>query len=1210
MKNLKLKFIAILLFCIVQTSFGVDNLNKDIISSEENAVSSSGAAISSQSLVIDTKNDTLTADGGIKFQYEGLKLQAFGFKRDKESNIVTAIGDVRIELGEGINTARIDSPKTLLSLDSKTLKYYDSISYIKVGSATGAIAPNDRIYFGGEVGEYSNEIFTLKNAWFTTDYNFLETNDYKDAGYHIDAKKIKIIPDNKAEFQDINLYIGESKVGWLPWYAVNIRQGSKVPLFPVWGDDADYGFHISSGVNYGDNNSKYFKGGIAPKFSDKLGFLVGRFENWYDLGDYGKGLVTADNLLVSKKNSSIDDRWDLAAKHEYSDDNGYLKLNFQSTTVNQISALEDYRDDLEDDGYYDPTNSKYIGDRDDGDSINFVTLDSEFKDLGDRNDITLSSKVKLLAGGEDAYEQLVDNQMDDASFGSELDHKLYTDLDLTKDNEDYTVSTYYDYLKDLDPGSTSDEDDDQSRRENFGFAFNLKETKINFAYDHQSGDKLRKLRSWERFPDLDDLTDIEYIPWSVSEYDTDDFDKIKLHLGEYNLGNTDIAYKIKFDSERSEKELNLDNDSFRELGNVNNANFNKRDQQYNREENIIYSKNSEDKVALELFYDEYRLELTFGHTKEESWDREGIYNYSSLVEDDAYNTYINESDFAQVELQDKRFNLGYLGDIELKYNLRYDDYTEGYDTYSKNNSGGDSSLRNQFDFDHKVTLLDNTDNFFRDIDLKLDNEFNYFGQIYSYDSQNRDGDSEYNGRVRLKNKDSINEFKDKITFDLGNTKTIFSAGYKQSNDGFDSDIKRGELFTNNIDFLIDDKKKLNLYYDLDKRYTRGELTSSGYTFNDEYNDLTNNKFGGSYYINEDYRFYYNHETIDYTLKENGIFDITNINYNKNANASADEDVIESTYGLEIKNDLDVYNFTYTHASDERTDDGTETFDIKNNVIGGSYLNGGDVEHLYSATYGIYEYGPSDTLKNYSVDQMSFKYEYRDKRFTDKELKSYAAAEYKKDSTEISAAEISRVKQILNERNDNQLNFNLNSIMSAEMSTPEYKKYFKLSLMTEVHKEAYRQNNDFFESMKTLEGDIYGSYKRIGLGYRYREEASFDSSYVRDVTKKENEFRLKAGIGKPSQGWNVKLTYKTDIDNDDEYGVYLGKEMGYYEWAIGYTKDYDSSEDTYEDRLAIQFTLLTFPSNPLMGIGYTDDNRSMSPKLWSGSGVEIEDPDTL
>ncbi|MEI6855943.1 hypothetical protein [Psychrilyobacter sp.] len=1215
MKNLNSKSLAILLFCVVQISFGAkeprfgNDLNKAAsagLFSTVNDISKvssdgDGAAISSESLVIDTKNDTLTAEGGVKFQYQGLKLQAFGFKRDKKSNIVTATGDVRIEMGDGSNQARIDSPKTLLSLDSSILKYYDSISYMEVGAVTGAETPNDRIYFGGEVGEYNKEAFTLKNAWFTTDFNILETGNYKKGGYYLESTKLKIIPDNKAEFQDIDLYISGHKVGWFPWYAVNIRQGSEVPLFPVWGDSTDYGFHISSGINYGDSDSKYFKGGIAPKFSDKLGLLVGRFENWYNLENYGQGLVTVDDLLVSKKDSSIDDRWDMAANHQYKNDKGYLKLGVQSTTVNQISSLEDYRDDLERSGFYDDKK------RNDGEAINFITLDSEFKNIGERNDITLHSKVKILAGGEDAYEQLVDDQMDDASFGSELDHKLYTDLGFTKDNEDYMVSTYYDYLKDLDPGSTSKVDDNQSRRENFGFAFNLKETKINFTYDHESGDKLRKLNSWERSPELESITtlqggSINYVPWSVYEYDKDNSDKIKLHLGEYSLGSSGATYKVKFDSLRSEKELNLDNDPFRETSSSNNTNFNTRDQQYNKEDNLIYSKHSEDKVATEFFYDQYRLELTFGQAKEEVWDREGIYNYSNLVENDAYNIYINESDFVQIELEGKRLNLGYLGEVGLKYNLRYDSYTSGYDSYFGDNSGGDSSLQHQIDFNHKVTLLDNTNNHFRDVDFKLNNEFNYFGQLYSYDDGGRSGDPTYNGQVRLKNKDSINEFKDKVTLDLGNTTTIYTAGYKQSNDGFDRDVKRDDLFTNNVDFLVDDEKKLNLYYDLDKKYTRGELTSNGYSFDDEYNDLTSNKFGGSYYINENYRFYYSHETIDYTLMESPKIPTTDPNYNYDA----DEKIIENIYGLEIKDDLDVYKFNYTHASDERTDNDLETLSVKNDIIGASYLNGGEVEHFYRATYGIYKYGPSQSLKDYSTDQISFRYEYRDKRFTDEDLKSYAAAEYNKEKLEITPAEISRVKQILNQRNDNQLDFNLNSIMIQQMSRPEYKKYLTLSLMAEVHREAYDQSNDLFGSLKKLEGDIYGSYQRFGLGYTYREEANFNSIYDRDLTKQEHEFRLRAGIGKPSQGWNIKLSYKTEVNADDEYGIYLGKEMGYYEWSVGYTKDYDRTTKSYDDRLAIQFTLLTFPGDPLFGIGYKDKNGSVSPNIWLGNGVEVDE----
>ena len=1226
MKNSNSKLIAIFLFCVVQLTYGenkpgfADKLKTTATTTASSAgkkinssSSTNGAALSSDEITIDTKNNSIKSKDGIKLQSNELKLQAQGFERDTESDLITTNGDVQVSMNEGPNEVRIDSKKMLLSPNNNSLKYYDSVSYMEVGNITGAEAPNTRIYFGGAVGESNDDAFSLKNAWFTTDFQIVDTKDYKKGGYYLLSNKLNIIPDNKAEFQNVELYIQDKRVGWFPWYAVNIRQGSEVPLFPEWGDDSDYGFHIESGINYGSGK---FKGGISPMYSDRQGLLIGRFEQWYDFDSVGKGLVTVDNLLVSKKESSLDDRWDINANHEYKNDKGFLKLGFKSTTVNEISALEDHRDDLERSGFYDPTNKNYGGkERNDGEAINFLTMDSKFKGLGDRGDLEVYSKVKLLAGGEDAYRQLVDDQMDDASFGSQLDNKLFADFGFKKDNSDYMISAYYDYMNDLDPGSTNADDDDQSRRENFGAAINLKEPKVYFSYDHEKGDKLRKLRSWERTPDYEDLVNlqgghIEYTPWSVLKYDIDNSDKFKLELGEYSFFNTNINYKLKYNGIRKEEKLNLDDDPFRwASGSQNTSNpsantkFNLRDQQYNKEENIIYENTTEDQFATEFLYNQYRLEFTFGRSKEEVWDREGIYNYANDIEGDSYNRYENESNFTQLELENKMLSLGILGDLGLRYNIRYDDYTKGYDTYSKDNTGGDSSLRHQVNFNHKLDLFDNTKDHFRDIDLKLKNEFNYFGQLYTYNNGDRTGNSEYNGQVRLKNKDNVNELKDKVTFDLGNTTTIFSTGYKQTNDAYDKTSKKGDLFTNNIDFLVDDEKKLNLYFDLDKRYTRGELTPTGYTYKDEHNDLTNEKFGGSFYFNDAIRFYYGQENNDYSLLESSHLVVTDPNYNY----GAIEEVKESTYGLELKNDLDVYNFTYTHGVDTRFDDETNTFNINSDVLGASYLNGGDIEHYFKVTYGVYKYGPTQSLKDFSVDQVSFRYEYRDKRFTDQELRSYAAAEYNKNSLDITGEEISRVRSILNERNDNQLDFHLNSMMLQEMERPEYKKFFKLSLMAKVNREAYSQNKNFYESSKELEGDLYTSYKRYGLGYKYREEASFDNNYLRKVTKQEHEFRGIAGIGKPSQGWNVKVTYKTEVDEDDEWGAYIGKEMGYYEWGVGFTREYNRHNRKYEDRLAVQFTLLTFPDNPIFGIGYKEKNHSMSPKVWVGSGIEVEEP---
>jgi hypothetical protein len=183
-------------------------------------------------------------------------------------------------------------------------------------------------------------------------------------------------------------------------------------------------------------------------------------------------------------------------------------------------------------------------------------------------------------------------------------------------------------------------------------------------------------------------------------------------------------------------------------------------------------------------------------------------------------------------------------------------------------------------------------------------------------------------------------------------------------------------------------------------------------------------------------------------------------------------------------------------------------------------------------------------------------------------------------------------------------------MSESMNSPEYKRFFRFSIMAELHKEAYRSTNDFFGSLKEAEASLFASYKRFGVGYTYSEEADFDSNYNREITDREHEFRVKMGIGKPSEGWNIRLSYETEIGEEDEYGIYIGKEMGYYEWAVGYIKEFDRTEDRYEDSFAIQFTLLTFPENPIFGIGYKDENRHVSPQLWFGSGLEVDGPDSM
>ena len=106
---------------------------------------------------------------------------------------------------------------------------------------------------------------------------------------------------------------------------------------------------------------------------------------------------------------------------------------------------------------------------------------------------------------------------------------------------------------------------------------------------------------------------------------------------------------------------------------------------------------------MEFFTDETRLGFSAGRTEEEFWDREGIYNYTNFEEGDAYNKYVNESDFYEVEAEQKDINLGLFGELGAKFNLRHDKYDRGY-TGTTYTNGGDESLRKQLTLTHEKTF--------------------------------------------------------------------------------------------------------------------------------------------------------------------------------------------------------------------------------------------------------------------------------------------------------------------------------------------------------------------------------------------------------------------------------------------------------------------------------------------------------------------------
>ena len=1169
---------------------------------------------------ISLDNETVTSTNGIDIVYGPNRFKVFDIRRDTAANRMYIDGDFTLDSYQPTGDIRIESQNGVALLDGTKAVFDTTFGYMEVGKVTGAEAPNDRVYFGGERAKFDNGVVLLKNAWFTTDPKVNTNRDLTDLGYYIRSKKIKIEPDKQVTFTGSDLFIQDFDVMpfTLPWYRFNIRQGSEVPLFPVWGDEEDYGWTISTGVLYEGMNGKY-RGGFAPKFGDQIGLLAGRWENWYDTGEYGESRLNITDLLLYKKDKnkinsetgryepSHDDRWDIEYTHKYEGDYGHFDFGLQSLTYNMNDTLKDIIEDYDAQGRFHNEKGGLGEIPSMGDHSNFYTLDTSLTGLGERKDITIDAKVKL-TDDKKGYQYIVNDQIDDLGYDSQVDNDLFSNISVTKDNEDYKISGYYNYLYDMDPGSNPN--DLQSRAEDFGFGFEDKNRKISLRYDEKNGDLYRKLNSWERNPDLSKLktTDkygltADYVPWTVAMYDIYDSRNFGAVFGEYKLTDN-LSFKTGYDYTFSEKELNLENDPMRK----NIFGEKSRWSQYNRFENITYEKIEEQRAFVDLYTGLVNFTFAGGRREETVHTREGI---NSDLESRKFK---NESDFYEFGLNKNNIGLGYLGEIDVFGNIRQDKYKSGINN-GVVTEDNDKTTRYQAGLNHRITLLDNSGNADRWADLGLKNEFRFFYEDYKYDGNSN---QEFG---RLINKDNRYTYGDTVNFEFGNTETVYTGEYTLK-ERPENDEKSGEIFKNKVDFLIDGDKALSAYYNSDERYSDDYDGTFGNRYN---NDLRTKDYGFNIYSGN-HEFYYKNQSID--------FDDFNFKpFEKITGKGLSEEIRENVFGYTYTFGENRLNFEYTQGKDKVNATNIDVLDIDNRTYAVTYINGGEIEHSYSVKYEDYQgnyrgleynekkkpYKFNDNFKtNYNSNVITLRYGFKDKRLSEEELAKYAEREYGKEAGELTAQDISNIRSILENRNS--LGFNLNSVMNNRVNFGDYRRSFDIRLTLES-KDDMREQEGYWDSLSKIETAVFYSQNRIGLGYTYTQEADGTNKDNWKVTEREHEFSFHAKIGRPSEGWRLKsyVQFYDNIDGTygdgsgrrffDEAGVEIGKEMGYYEWSLAYVREYSIATRDYEWKTALQFTLLTFPDKRLFAVGAKGDSKPDSkakPDIHVFSGLKIED----
>ena len=1166
---------------------------------------------------IDLNSGQIQATQGLDINYGDATLKVFDATRDEKKEKFFINDDFVLSTDRFSGNFRIEAKSAELSTNSKDGVFGESFSWFEVGDVTGAEKPNDKIYFGGKKTIYKDDIIKVEDAWLTTDPKVNTNRDRKDLGYYLTLDSILIEPDKQITLKGADLYIQDFDVMpyKFPWFRFNIRNGSKVPLFPEWGTDEDYGWNISWGTLYESTDNK-FRGGFAPKFGDTMGILVGRWENWYKFDKIGESKLNVTDFFVWKKDDdnvkdeagredeSFNDRWDVEYTHKYEGEKGYFDFGFQSLTYNMNEALKDVLEDYDAEGkfnYVDKDGNLKEGTLkrnlpDMGGHSNFYTLNTSLKELGKNKDITLDAKVKLTSDKE-IYKYIVSDEIDGMGFTSQIDNDLFSNVKLTQDNDKYSFSSYYNYLYDLDKGSNIN--DDRSRGEDFGFGFTDKERKVSLYFDEINGDKYRKLNSWERNPDKklsDEIIEglnISYTPWTVAEYDEYNSQNYGASFGEYDfVGDTEI--KLSFDHKYSEKKLNTQNDPFRREVFGDN-----RVSQYNRFEDTIYKEVEENKISSIIYHDWFDTTFFGGTYKETIETREGSYKGKSQI-------YLNESDFYGLGLSKNDISLGKLGTVDINGNVRRDEFSKGEQEL-------EGKLKETIN-DDTLTKYDGTISYKLEFGKENENILTVSGVGYSYDGEK----SQEYGRVV--NKDNSLKVADEFKIKTGKLETSYK-GEVEKREKAINDEKSFESLKNTLDFSYDDKKLASFYYNESDRYSFKTPYSFG-NDNETYNDLSNKDFGVTFYAGN-HEFYYKNQSIDNMLEKN-----------KSFNYDLDEEIRENIYGYSYSFAKDKkLTLQYTEGKDKAWLDSREVIDIKNRLYTVAYQQGTEVQHMISTTYGDYQgnyvanaYENIDTTKmntDYNSDIISLSYSFKDKRMSQEELKYYAGKEFGKNPGEVTPADISRVREIFERNEERTTAFNLGKSIDNRINYfGDYKRSLNLNLSLERDKSDLAPS-DYWDALKEFKASVFYSQKRIGLGYIFSEEANINSQGEREVTEREHEFSFHAKIGKPSEGWRTKMYIQFYDDKAghydgrdghiesyiDEAGIEIGKEMGYYEWSVAYIRDYNLGTRDYEWKTALQFTLLTFPDNKIFSIGAKDD-RGEDGKLKADgsifSGIKVED----
>jgi hypothetical protein len=1166
-------------FCIIKINGGnISFMKKRIlllyIILSINILAGDKLNINTNEAIIDFENEEFQAGGGVNFNYDDIKLKAYKLRKLKDKNIIIAEDGVIFNKGDN----KVESYKLTLNIDKNIAIIQDGISYVEV---SGAPKRHNRLYYGGEqfVASYPDKA-EVKNAWFTTSHKALEVKEQDDRfklPYHMSSKKILVYPGKKVVAYNNILYAGRIPIFWMPWYASSLKSETQAPLFPKIGSNSDDGTYIIWGFDYGIENEN-LNGSLALKQSTKKGTFIESFENVYKVNDENKGKVSFYDTLVFPR-GDYEEQWDFEHEHTYKTKNGELNWKYKNQTINTINAVEDARSNAEDSGESDPY-SNYEQ------KMSRYELSTNFDKIGKNKDTSIYAYIQYV-DNTDVLKEIINSNNENIlnkDDKSEVDNEIQTKLKFDKDNLRYKLYGYYERFEDLDTGSSKSDTKSYNNVDEYKVVD--KKYKLDFYYKNTNYDVWRTLSDSERYNDDEELkkyTNTSYNPYTTAQYDEKSSKDFNATIGNYNIYDK-FNLKFSYNYDKNYEKLNLDEDPFRS------SYTNARDRQYNRTIDIIEKNIEQNGYQTELSKNSKRLKLVLGDYKSTIKDRD-------LYEDTGYDEFINNSNYNIIEYQDSKINTK-LGNLDFLINRRYDKYFE-------------KDTLQEFSTKEILTknIYDNTGDFYRDYDLKIDNKFSYYMNYFVYNSGNRDfndsvtyisdaKDSEY---YRLNGKNLKKDISNELKIAFGNTDTIYNINLITYNDAYKNDWLKSLSLKNSIDFSIDNKKTIYTSYDINNSYQEDNyknIDNQKYKL-ELYDDNREFKYNISYYKNK-----VRDESIDTSLDYSDR--IRTYNFLK----YIDKDITNSfEYSFGEKNNkwwtLN-YSITTNTTYDYNDSTGSAVNSYSENILKNqfkiNYLVGDKSIEYNNYSYELIDYN-NKVDNNYSYYQNEISYEYNDLKKEEDEKVVYtdSTGEYQVELTKSEEEELQRkfLEQVKKERGITTDIFGIDNIADDTI----YKKYNKFTLTLKSDKN-YTKETNFINALELFKIRLEIHRDENKLIYSYDEENSIYNSVKSLSTSKIHYLEFTKKIGEIDKKWIYKFAtkYKTELkdssseENLDEIRATLGKEIEFGQWQTSYELDWNQTYLRYDYTISFSFNLFTFPDK---SIGLGKDSNENGLKLEAG-----------